>query len=91
MEQGRSLEIGFTSNNLPLAKGNFSEDTESQYADELRRQAYIQTLGRLIFTICIKFMLIIFPKYCQILITRLLLTPATPDLIKVKGIPSTDT
>ena len=56
MEQGRSLEIGFTSNNLPLAKGNFSEDTESQYADELRRQAYIQTLGRLIFTICIKFM-----------------------------------
>merc|ERR1719297_532238 len=45
VEQGRSLEIGFTSNNLPLAKGNFSEDTESQYADELRRQAYIQTLG----------------------------------------------
>merc|ERR1719323_1715923 len=43
VEQGR--EIGFTSNNLPLAKGNFSEDTESQYADELRRQAYIQTLG----------------------------------------------
>ena len=44
VEQGR--EIGFTSNNLPLAKANFSEDTESQYADELRRQAYIQTLGR---------------------------------------------
>jgi len=43
VEQGR--EIGFTSNNLPLAKANFSEDTESQYADELRRQAYIQTLG----------------------------------------------
>ena len=44
MEQGR--EIGFTSHNLPLAKANFSEDTESQYADELRRQAYIQTLGK---------------------------------------------
>merc|ERR1712012_1533920 len=43
VEQGR--EIGFTSNNLPLPKSNFSEDTESQYADELRRQAYIQTLG----------------------------------------------
>ena len=49
VEQGR--EIGFTSNNLPLAKANFSEDTESQYADELRRQAYIQTLGRFMFTI----------------------------------------
>ena len=44
VEQGR--EIGFTSHNLPLAKANFSEDTESQYADELRRQAYIQTLGK---------------------------------------------
>ena len=45
VEQGR--EIGFTSSNLPLAKPTqFSEDTESQYADELRRQAYIQTLGR---------------------------------------------
>merc|ERR1719219_1792543 len=43
VEQGR--EIGFTSHNLPLAKANFSEDTESQYADELRRQAYIQTLA----------------------------------------------
>ena len=59
VEQGR--EIGFTSNNLPLAKANFSEDTESQYADELRRQAYIQTLGRfrfiflagLLITICL--------------------------------------
>lgn len=26
-------------------KNTFTEDTESQYADELRRQAYIQTLG----------------------------------------------
>merc|ERR1712079_116456 len=43
VEHGR--EIGFTSHNLPLAKANFSEDTESQYADELRRQAYIQTLA----------------------------------------------
>merc|ERR1712060_886474 len=43
VEQGR--EIGFTSNNLPLSKNTFTEDTESQYADELRRQAYIQTLG----------------------------------------------
>lgn len=43
VEQGR--EIGFTSQNLPLSKNTFTEDTESQYADELRRQAYIQTLG----------------------------------------------
>merc|ERR1719341_50536 len=43
VEQGR--EIGFTSTHLPLPKSTFSEDTESQYADELRRQAYIQTLG----------------------------------------------
>merc|ERR1712013_317187 len=43
VEQGR--EIGFTSNNLPLSKNTFTEDTESQYADELRRQAYIQTLA----------------------------------------------
>jgi hypothetical protein len=43
VEQGR--EIGFTSNQLPLTKYTFAEDTESQYADELRRQAYIQTLG----------------------------------------------
>jgi len=47
VDQGR--EIGFTSSNLPLnmAKTQFTEDTESQYADELRRQAYIQTLGEL--------------------------------------------
>merc|ERR1719291_1030039 len=48
VEQGR--EIGFTSHNLPLSKSTIAfaterEDTESQYADELRRQAYIQTLG----------------------------------------------
>jgi hypothetical protein len=43
VEQGR--EIGFTSSQLPLTKYTFAEDTESQYADELRRQAYIQTLG----------------------------------------------
>lgn len=41
----QSREIGFTSQNLPLSKNNFTEETESQYADELRRQAYIQTLG----------------------------------------------
>ena len=51
METGR--EIGFTSSNLPLARSHFSEDTESQYADELRRQAYIQTLGRLLFILYI--------------------------------------
>ena len=52
VEQGReiySVEGGqgaFTSSNLPLGRaGQFTEDTESQYADELRRQAYIQTLG----------------------------------------------
>ena len=49
MEQGR--EIGFSSHNLPLSKSTIAfaterEDTESQYADELRRQAYIQTLGK---------------------------------------------
>ena len=44
VEQGR--EIGFSSSQLPLTKYTFAEDTESQYADELRRQAYIQTLGR---------------------------------------------
>merc|ERR1719464_1446616 len=48
VEQGR--EIGFSSHNLPLSKSTIAfaterEDTESQYADELRRQAYIQTLG----------------------------------------------
>jgi len=51
VEQGR--EIGFSSHNLPLSKSTIAfaterEDTESQYADELRRQAYIQTLGNLI-------------------------------------------
>lgn len=45
VEQGREI-TGFTSSQLPLPKSTFSEDTESQYADELRRQAYIQTLGR---------------------------------------------
>ena len=54
MEQGR--EIGFSSHNLPLSKSTIAfaterEDTESQYADELRRQAYIQTLGKLIPTL----------------------------------------
>merc|ERR1719189_1555324 len=44
VEQGREI-TGFTSSQLPLPKSTFSEDTESQYADELRRQAYIQTLG----------------------------------------------
>ena len=49
VEQGR--EIGFSSHNLPLSKSTIAfaterEDTESQYADELRRQAYIQTLGK---------------------------------------------
>jgi len=48
VEQAR--EIGFSSHNLPLSKSTIAfaterEDTESQYADELRRQAYIQTLG----------------------------------------------
>jgi hypothetical protein len=47
VEQGREI-IGFSSSQLPLTKYHaaFAEDTESQYADELRRQAYIQTLGR---------------------------------------------
>jgi hypothetical protein len=46
VEQGREI-IGFSSSQLPLTKYHaaFAEDTESQYADELRRQAYIQTLG----------------------------------------------
>jgi hypothetical protein len=46
VEQGREI-IGFSSSQLPLTKyqAAFAEDTESQYADELRRQAYIQTLG----------------------------------------------
>ena len=49
VEKGRHIS-GFTSRNLPLnvthvhPKTNW-EDTESQYADELRRQAYFQTLG----------------------------------------------
>ena len=52
VEQGR--EIGFSSHNLPLSKSTIAfaterEDTESQYADELRRQAYIQTLGKLVY------------------------------------------
>jgi hypothetical protein len=46
VEQGR--EIGFSSSQLPLTKYTFAEDTESQYADELRRQAYIQTLGMMV-------------------------------------------
>ena len=48
VEQGR--EIGFTSAQLPLAGSGSQldpEDTESQYADGLRRQAYIQTLGEI--------------------------------------------
>ena len=50
VDQGR--EIGFTSSQLPLTKYTFAEDTESQYADELRRQAYIQTLGKQGLIIC---------------------------------------
>ena len=53
VEQAR--QIGFSSHNLPLSKSSIAfaterEDTESQYADELRRQAYIQTLGELVST-----------------------------------------
>ena len=58
MEQGR--EIGFTSAQLPLAGSSagshMAEDTESQYADGLRRQAYIQTLGKPLFIIFFRLM-----------------------------------
>ena len=87
MEQAR--EIGFSSHNLPLSKSTIAfaterEDTESQYADELRRQAYIQTLGKNILFF-LDFSSFISTKTYTKVTFYSLLNIATPDLIKVKG------
>ena len=89
MEQGR--EIGFSSHNLPLSKSTIAfaterEDTESQYADELRRQAYIQTLGKLIQrVVCESLQNSIFNFLQIVKFSSFSFNIATPDLIKVKG------
>ena len=87
MEQGR--EIGFSSHNLPLSKSTIAfaterEDTESQYADELRRQAYIQTLGKLIQRVYESLQNSIFNLQI-VKFSSFSFNIATPDLIKVKG------
>ena len=88
MEQGR--EIGFSSHNLPLSKSTIAfaterEDTESQYADELRRQAYIQTLGKLIQRVYESLQNSIFNFLQIVKFSSFSFNIATPDLIKVKG------